>query len=202
MYQFVNLNWGCLCWEGFPGSSDGKASVYNVGDLGSIPGSGRSPGEGIGNPLQYLAWRIPWTEEPGRLQAMGSQRVRHYWATSLSFFLSLLRGGGKLVGDFSMPRHIRESDSSRISLLSKCRRNSQYCWLRPTLFADWPNTLTNAGVLLWDCSPASIPPIKEKKETLQDGDLQREQLLVPHSPKKITQGCHLGPRREWAKLEK
>ena len=37
----------------FPGSSDGKASAYNAGDLGSIPGSGRSPGEGNGNPLQY-----------------------------------------------------------------------------------------------------------------------------------------------------
>ena len=37
----------------FPGDSDGKASVYNVGDLGSIPGSGRSAGEGNGNPLQY-----------------------------------------------------------------------------------------------------------------------------------------------------
>ena len=36
----------------FPGGSDGKASVYNVGDLGSIPGSGRSPGEGHGNSLQ------------------------------------------------------------------------------------------------------------------------------------------------------
>ena len=38
---------------GFPGSSDSKESAYNVGDLGSIPGSGRSPGEGNGNPLQY-----------------------------------------------------------------------------------------------------------------------------------------------------
>ena len=37
----------------FPGGSDGKVSVYNVGDPGSIPGSGRSPGEGNGNPLQY-----------------------------------------------------------------------------------------------------------------------------------------------------
>ena len=39
--------------RGFPGSSDGKASACNSGDLGSIPGSGRSPGEGNGNPLQY-----------------------------------------------------------------------------------------------------------------------------------------------------
>ena len=37
----------------FPGGSDGKASAYNAGDLGSILGSGRSPGEGNGNPLQY-----------------------------------------------------------------------------------------------------------------------------------------------------
>ena len=37
----------------FPGGSDGKTSAYNVGDPGSIPGSGRSPGEGNGNPLQY-----------------------------------------------------------------------------------------------------------------------------------------------------
>ena len=39
-----------------------------------------------------LAWKIPWTEEPGRLQSMGSQRVRHDWVTSLSFsFLSKLK---------------------------------------------------------------------------------------------------------------
>ena len=37
----------------FPGGSDGKASAYNAGDLGSIPGLGRSPGKGNGNPLQY-----------------------------------------------------------------------------------------------------------------------------------------------------
>ena len=54
-----------------------KVSVYNVGDLGSSPGLGRSPGEGNGNPLQYYCLEIPWTEEPGRLQSMGSQRVGH-----------------------------------------------------------------------------------------------------------------------------
>ena len=43
----------------FPSGSDGKVSAYNVGDLGSIPGSGSSPGEGNGSPLQYLAWKIP-----------------------------------------------------------------------------------------------------------------------------------------------
>ena len=53
------------------------ANAGDGGDAGLIPGLGRSPGEGHGNPLQYLAWRIPWTEEPGGLQSMGSQRVRH-----------------------------------------------------------------------------------------------------------------------------
>ena len=102
---------------GFPGSSAGKESACNAGDPGLIPGSGRSPGGGIGHPFQYswaalvaqmvknptamretwvqpLGWedplekemailsstiatKIPWTEEPGGLQFMGSQRVRH-----------------------------------------------------------------------------------------------------------------------------
>ena len=44
---------------GFPGGSDGKASAYNAGDPGSIPGSGRSPGEGNGNPLQYACLENP-----------------------------------------------------------------------------------------------------------------------------------------------
>ena len=43
----------------FPGSSGGKASVYNAGDLSSIPGSGRSPGEGNGNLLQYYCLENP-----------------------------------------------------------------------------------------------------------------------------------------------
>ena len=94
--------------QGFPDSSAGKESACNAGESGSIPGLGRSPGEGIGYPLQYLwislvaqmvknpsamkktwirslgwedpleegmathstlAWRIPWTEEPGGLHS-------------------------------------------------------------------------------------------------------------------------------------
>ena len=62
---------------GLPGGSDGKASVYNAGDLGSIPGLGRSPGEENGNPLQYSCLENLMEEEPGRLQSMGSQRVGH-----------------------------------------------------------------------------------------------------------------------------
>ena len=102
----------------FPGSLAGKESACNAGYPSSIPGSGRSPGEGIAQcswaslvaqmvknppamqetwvqsmdwegPLKgetathsrILAWRIPWTEEPGGLQSMGLLRLRHDWAT-------------------------------------------------------------------------------------------------------------------------
>ena len=62
---------------GFPCGSAGKESTCSAGDLGLIPGLGRSPGKGNGNLLQYFAWEILWTKEPGRLQSMGSQRVGH-----------------------------------------------------------------------------------------------------------------------------
>ena len=51
------------------------ANAGATGDMGSIPGSGRSPGGGHSNPLHILAWIIPWIEESGGLQSIGSQRV-------------------------------------------------------------------------------------------------------------------------------
>ena len=61
----------------FPGGSDGKGSACNAGDLGSIPGSGKSPEKEMATRSSTLAWKIPWMEEPGMLQSMGSQRVGH-----------------------------------------------------------------------------------------------------------------------------
>ena len=58
---------------GFPSGSDGTESDCNAGDLGSIPGLGRLPGEGMATHSSILGWRIPWTEEPGGLQSMGLQ---------------------------------------------------------------------------------------------------------------------------------
>ena len=51
----------------------GKESTYQAGEAGSISGSGRSPGEGMAIHSSILAWEIAWTEEPGRLESMGSQ---------------------------------------------------------------------------------------------------------------------------------
>ena len=88
---------------GLPQWLSGRESTCNARDQGSIPGLGKSPGGGHGKPLQYssletqvrslgqedpleekmpthssiFAWRIPWTEEPGRLQSIGLQRIGH-----------------------------------------------------------------------------------------------------------------------------
>ena len=51
------------------------ANAADAGDAGSIPGQRRSPGGGNGNPLQPLAWRIPWTEEPDGQQSMGLKSI-------------------------------------------------------------------------------------------------------------------------------
>ena len=71
----------------FPGGSDGKASVYNAGDLGSIPGLGRSPGEGNGNPLQYYCLENPTDRGPWSATVHGVTKSR----TRLSDFTSLLQ---------------------------------------------------------------------------------------------------------------
>ena len=56
---------------GFPSGSVIKNPPATAGDMGSIPGSGRSPGEGNGNHFSIFTWKIPWTEEPGGLQSEG-----------------------------------------------------------------------------------------------------------------------------------
>jgi len=75
---------GKICWRrdrlptplffGFPDGSDGKESACNVGDLGSIPGLGRALEKRMATHSSILAWRIPWTVEPGRLQSLGLRR--------------------------------------------------------------------------------------------------------------------------------
>ena len=65
---------------GFPGSTNGKELPADAGDTGAvslIPGWGRSPGGGNDNLLSILAWRIPRTEEPGRLQSTGLETIRY-----------------------------------------------------------------------------------------------------------------------------
>ena len=66
--------------QGFPsgtGVKDMPASGGDAADVSSIPGLGISPREGNGNSLQHSCLKIPWTEEPGGLQSMGSPKAGH-----------------------------------------------------------------------------------------------------------------------------
>ena len=81
----VSVSSPCRCKRGSPGSSASKESTCDAGDPGSISVSGKSPGGGHGKPTPvFLPGEAPWTEEPGRLQSTGLQRVRHNWATKHS----------------------------------------------------------------------------------------------------------------------
>ena len=92
-----------LEWDAMPspwGSSQPRGWTMSLASLASpwaggfsttsttweAPRLGTPPGGGNGNPLQYLAWRIPWTEEPGGLQSTGLPRVGHDWATNTFTF--------------------------------------------------------------------------------------------------------------------
>ena len=77
----------------------------------SIPGMGKSPGEGNSNPLQYSALELPWTEEPGGLQSMGSQRVGHDWATSLQDYIILIKLSFKILGPLIYIKILRNLNS-------------------------------------------------------------------------------------------
>ena len=71
----------------FPGGSDGKASVYNVGDLGSSPGLGRFPGEGNGNPLHYYCLENPI--DRGAWCPWGRKKLGNFNKASVSALLSM-----------------------------------------------------------------------------------------------------------------
>ena len=75
----------------FPCGPDSKPSVYKVGDRGSIPSCEDPLEKEMAIHSRTIAWKIPWTEEPGRLQSMGSQKIGHDWVTSLSLSLSETR---------------------------------------------------------------------------------------------------------------
>ena len=62
---------------GYPGCSERKESAYNEGDPASILGWDDPLEKGMATQSSILVWKIPWTEEPGRLQSIGSQRVEH-----------------------------------------------------------------------------------------------------------------------------
>ena len=104
---------------GFPGDSDNKEPASNVGDPGSIPGLGRSPGEGNGNPLQYSCLENSIARGACELQSMGLQWVGHDWvpnthpcrdSSSLSFTYRGFSGGTSGKEPASQCRRLRRCE--------------------------------------------------------------------------------------------
>ena len=80
-----------LVYKDFPGGSVMKnLPAMQETWVQSLPGSRRSLEKGMATNSSILAWRIPWTEEPGRLQSMGSQRVKHNWGTNTFTFFPFI----------------------------------------------------------------------------------------------------------------
>ena len=83
-HTFINfILWSIRCLKHL---TTNRRRMWKPGILVKLAGSRLSCGEGDGTPLSTLAWKIPWTEEPGGLQSMGSLRVGHDRVTSLSLF--------------------------------------------------------------------------------------------------------------------
>ena len=74
-YLYVNIYYTLDTYLGFPGGPDSKDCIYNAGDLGLIPGSGRPLEKGMSTHSSILTWEIPWTEEPGGIQSMGCKEL-------------------------------------------------------------------------------------------------------------------------------
>ena len=94
-----------------------SANAGDIKDTSSIPGLGRSPGGEHGNPL---AWRIPWTEESGRLKSMGSQRVGHKSVSNLAHthvqWIETISQRYRICGTefvFTVPGSFLDSSTSR-----------------------------------------------------------------------------------------
>ena len=85
-----------------------KNPPANVRDMGSVPGSGRCPGEGMATHCSILAGRIPWTEESGRPQSMGSQRVGYDLATTHQHNNILILGSLKDFKNYSLENVLNE----------------------------------------------------------------------------------------------
>ena len=129
LVEFSRLLWSIV---GFPSGSVVRNEGLPMKDSGSVPGLGRSPGEGNGNPPQYSFLKNPRTQESGRLQSMGSQRVRQDWATEHAHMVYCALAW-KPTSDFafiSMPGELRKYWDLRVRILSLLLRSQCHnCFL-------------------------------------------------------------------------
>ena len=149
--------WAFFFFLGFPGGSDGKASAYNMGDLGLIPGLGRSPGEGNGNPLQC--------------SCLGSPMDRGAWGVTIH---GITKSGTQL-SYWTLPLTLRLAGKTWPSSLEPVH-SSPYSWL-------WPVFLLLCHVFsrpLLSCFYLLIP--KMSRDLAWPSSCQKTDFGCPHCP--------------------
>ena len=163
---------------GFPGGAVVKDLPANAGDVGSTPGQKDPLEKGMAARPSILVWRSPWTEDPGRLQSMELQRVRHDGATSLSL---LYKPSYKLCTHSVSFYHLCVTASSparppvpqRLAQLpSKHRASANVSGAPPRLPLSFPR----CSSLMGEC----LPPTRLSK-SYAFGRWPREERLSPES---------------------
>ena len=141
---FLNLGFFFPSWVGFPGGSDGKTkSSCNAGDLGWIPGWEISLEKRMATHSSILAWRIPWTEEPGGLQSKGPERVGHEWITNTFNFFWLVRKSWYYREDrfiYWPLYHLETTTYSKISVLHFEDHEKKFPFFAMRSKAIWQST--------------------------------------------------------------
>ena len=132
---------------GFLGGSVDQETACNVGDPGLIPGLGRSLEKEMETHFSMLAWKIPWTEELGGLQSMGSQRVGHDWVTNTHLLNKSLLNHFSRVQLFETLWAIAYQDSLSMGFF----RQEYWSGLSRRPPGDLPNSKTEPASLM---SPA------------------------------------------------
>ena len=113
--------------RGFPGGSDSKESACNAGDVGSVPGSGRAPGERKGSPLLYSCLEHSMNRRSWWLQSTGSQRVRRTeWLT-----LSLFNYNRAFCSDRNRASDLKLPTTTLVAQMVKLLPATQEAWLDP-----------------------------------------------------------------------
>ena len=116
-------------------NTDGKESACNEEDPGLIPGSGRSPREGHGNPLQYSCLENPMDEESGGLHSMGSQRVWHHWVANTFTFNSDWRLNRSCWQSWSVCNRLFQDVIGRETVTKESQ--TEHCLLTVCKILDW-----------------------------------------------------------------
>ena len=125
------------------------ANAGDIRDSGLVPELGRSLEEGMATHSSILAWRIPWTEEPGRLQPIGSHRVRHDWSDLARIHHIILKGKGQIhwvLADFKQQVWFK---AKKLELEPRYKIRSHFSREKDAVLKVWDTWISKGSKWLW-----------------------------------------------------